>query len=134
MIDSIVNEEFFPDETRSCFFRQDDVRNNQGAVVTDDTDSSSESSGDEEDHDVAKYPSTRLLANGKARRRNVWLLCILDTALEGASMCCTMKVERTSSVGKGSPRLMTGWKSVLTSSTPCAGHASVLSTADDVLV
>ena len=36
VINSIVDEEFFPDEIRSGFFRQDDVRNNQGLAVADD--------------------------------------------------------------------------------------------------
>ena len=54
VIDSIVDEEFFPDETRSGFFKQGDARNTPGAVMTEELESSSESSGDEEDHDAAK--------------------------------------------------------------------------------
>ena len=54
VINSIVNKEFFPDETRSGFFKSSDSRNVQGVAAVDDFESSSESSGDEEDHDAAK--------------------------------------------------------------------------------
>eukprot|EP00435_Cladocopium_sp_Y103_P071848 s1184_g38.t1 len=53
VIDAVHLKEFFPDETRSGFFRQGDERNNV-RVIEEERESSSESSGDEEDHDLNK--------------------------------------------------------------------------------
>ena len=53
VIDAVANEDFMPDETRSGFFRDGDVRNHN-KVPVDDIDSSSESSQDEECKDQGR--------------------------------------------------------------------------------
>ena len=107
VIDSICNEEFFPDETRSGFFKQDDERNRQGVAVADEIESSSESSGDEEDHDVAKDEDAinQIAGEWQGNRETRWaqvtavyfrhstsrcIHVLLDEA--GAEFCCGRRI------------------------------------------